>query len=165
MKNPTVIHRIQHTDYIPANTKFTFSGTLIELYESIQHLLYLHAEAYEYSVEAVQEFPHVEEILLPEQCCYLLGKYYGITQVVNIPSGIEINRIDLNAIWHWYWFTDPEPDVHTDLADCLLNPELMAGIYHRRYKPGLASEVYALTLHGFDAHEYDTDFKREHWAS
>ena len=48
----------------------------------------------------------------------------------------------------------PAEEIETDLADCLLNPELAAGINHRRYKPGLAQEIHRMTLHGFENYPY-----------
>lgn len=161
MKNdkitPKTIYRLTCTGYSPGSAKFTFYGTVIDLLESIQNILYLHADAFEFGDDAVQKFPNLEEIMRPEPCCFLLEKYYGAEQATDVDQDHPIEQFCLNNIWSWYWFTDPKPETHTDLAVCLLNPELMEGIKHRRYKPGLAHDVYALTLHGFRNNHYTGD--------
>ncbi|WP_010480635.1 hypothetical protein [Acaryochloris sp. CCMEE 5410] len=137
----------------PTETNITFPGTKLDLVESILHILSIHWDAWEYGRNAIQDFPNLEEAIFSEHVCYLLQKYYGATHQPNVDPEAELDEIDLYDVWNWKHLFFSDEETHTDLADCLLNPELMAGINHRRYKPGLALEVHAMTLQGFEDYE------------
>ncbi|ABW31489.1 hypothetical protein [Acaryochloris marina] len=137
----------------PTETNITFPGTKLDLVESILHILSIHWDAWEYGRNAIQDFPNLEEAIFSEHVCYLLQKYYGATHQPNVDPETELDEIDLYDVWNWKHLFFSDEETYTDLADCLLNPELMAGINHRRYKPGLALEVHAMTLHGLDNYE------------
>lgn len=150
----------------PQTTNIIFPGTKRELVESILHVLVLHWHAWRFGDESIQNFPHLEEIIRSEQVCYLLQKYYSATFQPEPPPILDENggetdiergrdEVDLYDVWNWKHLFFSERETRTDLAKCLLNPELMAGINHRRYKPGLAHEVYAMTLHGFESIEVE----------
>ncbi|MGR3277107.1 hypothetical protein ACSYAD_18555 [Acaryochloris marina NIES-2412] len=136
----------------PQTTNLTFPGSKSDLVESILYILKIHWTAREYGENAVQRFPNLEEMIFPEQVCYLLQKFYGAENEPN-PQG-ELDEIDLYDVWNWKHLFFSDEETRTDLADCLLNPELMAGINHRRYKPGLAQEIHRMTLHGFENYPY-----------
>lgn len=137
----------------PTETNIKFPGTKLDLVESILHILSIHWDAWEYGRNAIQDFPNLEEAIFSEHVCYLLQKYYGATHQPNVDPETELDEIDLYDVWNCKHLFFSDKETHTDLADCLLSPELMAGINHRRYKPGLALEVHAMTLQGFEDYE------------
>lgn len=133
-------------------TNIQFPGSKRDLTEAILYILSLQWDAWEFGEDAIQKFPNLEEVIFPEQVCYLLQKFYDATNEPNPQS--ERIEIDLYDVWNLKRMFFPAEEIETDLAECLINPELMAGINHRRYKPGLAQEVYRMTLHGFENYPY-----------
>lgn len=148
----------------PQTTNITFPGTKRDLAESILHILCIHWDAFEYGDGTAQVFDNLEQDIYSEIACYLLQKYYGAEiQPKPTPTLDEYgddldpergrDEVDLYDIWNSKQAFFPGFEVNCDLAQTLLNPELRAGINHRRYRPGLAYEIHKMTLHGFENHE------------